>query len=115
VQCSAMDPFLYFFLAKSSLGYEPVAQRNFTAGSFKLAMRGLELEPVALKICISGPFNLSLQSPASGYRAERQKIGSYKFSGEKPEVPRLGLANGDRWAEEWVCEWFDRGHFGGGP
>jgi hypothetical protein len=44
-----VDPFLYS-LAKSGLGFEPVAQRNFTTGSFKLAMRGPELEPVALEI-----------------------------------------------------------------
>ena len=44
-----MDPVLYS-LAKSSLGFEPVAQRNFTTGSFELVMRGPELEPVALEI-----------------------------------------------------------------
>jgi hypothetical protein len=65
-------------------------------------MRGLELEPVALEICISGSFNSSLQGPASGYRAERQKTRSYKFSGEKPEMPRLELASGGG-AGEWVC------------
>jgi hypothetical protein len=110
-----VDPFLYFFFSEVKPRIRACGAEKFYCRLFKLAMRGLELEPVALEICIPGPFNLSLQSPASGYRAEGQKIGSYKFSGEKPEIPKLGLACGDRRAEDWVCEWFDRGHFGGGP